>query len=304
MRPISDATLMRLATLVAAAFAVMMVGGKFFAFRLTGSLSVEASLVDSLLDACASIINFLAVAHALRPADAEHRFGHGKAEALAGLVQSLLISCSSFWLIRDIFTRFYTPQAIELNKPALYVMLVSTVLTTALIIFQRYVVHRTHSLAISADKLHYETDLLSNMGVMLTLGISSAWQLIYLDILVAIVIAVYILHGSWAIVSRSFDVLMDKELPTETLEKIQEIVLMHPKALGIHDLRTRSSGHTDFIQMHVDMNEALTLKEAHAIADEIEESLLTVFPKAQIIIHQDPVCEDLATLHHVFRDKE
>ncbi len=292
MRSLSDATLMRLATLVAATFAFVMVVGKFTAFRLTGSLSIEASLVDSLLDACASLINFFAVAHALRPADADHRFGHGKAEALAGLGQSLLIACSSLWLVKDILRGIYNPEVIELNKPALYVMLGSTLLTAGLILFQRYVISRTHSLAISADKLHYETDLLTNVGVMLTLGVSAFWHLVYLDIGVAIIIAVYILRGSWSIVVRSFDVLMDKELPEELLTQIQDVVLSHPYVLGVHDLRTRSSGQTDFIQMHVDMDENLTLKQAHAIADEIEAALMTLFPKAQVIIHQDPVCQE------------
>lgn len=286
-------TLMRTATLTAAFFAIVMVTGKFVAFQLTGALSIQASLVDSLLDACASVINFFAVTHALRPPDKEHRFGHGKAEALAGLGQSLLIAGSSFWLLHDIVNRFYEPHIIELNKPALYVMLVSTVLTAFLILFQRYVIQRTHSLAIAADKLHYETDLLANVAVMVTLGVSSMWGFLYLDIVVATLIAAYILWGSWSIVVRSFDVLMDKELPDEAIAKIEEVVLKHPSVLGIHDLRTRSSGQTEFIQMHVDMDETLTLKEAHVIADELEEALLMAFPKAQIIIHQDPVKRQL-----------
>ncbi len=281
--------LVRRATYAAVVVAAFLVLGKSFAWYITGSLSIQASLVDSLLDTGASLINFIAVRHALKPADAEHRFGHGKAEALASLGQSLLIALSSLWLMREVLYRSYHPTEVLFSALAIFIMAISTVLTLFLVMGQRYVIKKTQSLAIAADSLHYQTDILTNIGVLASFAVSTYFNFFYLDTLVGAVIAVYIFYTSWQIAKKSFDILMDRELPDETLAIIRQLAQNHPQVLGIHDLRTRSSGHNEFIQMHLDLEASLTLDEAHCIAQDIAMKIYRVFPNAEVIIHQDPV---------------
>lgn len=281
--------LVKTATYAALVVAAFLVISKFFAWYITNSLSIKASLVDSLLDAFASMINFIAVRHALRPADADHRFGHGKVEALASLGQALFIALSSLWLMHEVVERLYEPVVIEYNSIAIGVMVFSTILAVLLVLGQRYVIKRTNSLAISADALHYQTDILTNLGVLASFGLSSYLNLPYFDTSVGAAIAIYILFASWKISKKSFDILMDRELPDETLMTIRHIAQSHPQVLGIHDLRTRSSGHNEFIQMHLDLEASLTLDEAHHIADDVANQIYATFPTAEVIIHQDPV---------------
>lgn len=281
--------LIQWATYTAVVVATVLVVSKAFAWYVTDSLSIQASLVDSLLDTCASIINFIALRHALKPPDAEHRFGHGKAEALASLAQSIFIALSALWLMREVFYRSYHPTAILYSTMAVIVMVASTVLTIFLVLGQRYVIARTQSLAISADSLHYQTDILTNIGVLISFGVSTYFHFVYVDTFVGAVIALYILYTSWQIVKKSFDILMDHELPKETLSTIRQLAQSHPQVLGIHDLRTRSSGHSEFIQMHLDLEASLTLDQAHHIAEEVAKKIYEVFPHAEVIIHQDPV---------------
>lgn len=281
--------LIKTATYAAVGVAAFLVMTKLFAWYITNSLSIKASLVDSLLDAFASIINFVAVRHALRPADAYHRFGHGKVEALASLAQALFIALSSLWLMHEVVDRLYKPTSLHYNSLAVGVMIVSTILTGLLILGQRYVVKKTNSLAISADALHYQTDILTNIGVLASFVLSAYLNLTYFDTGVGAMIALYILFASWKISKKSFGILMDRELPDETLTAIRHIAQSHPQVLGIHDLRTRSSGHNEFIQMHLDLEASLTLDQAHQIAEDVSSQIYAAFPTAEVIIHQDPV---------------
>lgn len=285
----SSQKLIKLATFSAVIVAIFLVTSKALAWYITNSLSIKASFIDSLLDTFASIINFFAVRHALRPPDAEHRFGHGKAEALASLGQSIFIALSSLWLMHEVVERLYQPIEISYNKTAVVVMIASTLLTSLLVVGQRYVIKKTNSLAVSADCLHYQTDILTNLGVLVSLAVSLQFNFIYFDTIVGAGIALYILYTSWQIAVKSFDILMDRELSQETLEKIRQIVQAHPQVLGIHDLRTRSSGHHDFAQMHLDLESTLTLEQAHQIADDVAHQICQIFPSMEIIIHQDPV---------------
>jgi ferrous-iron efflux pump FieF len=292
MQKISDANLVRLATCAAIAVASILVAGKAYAWHLTGSLSIQASLVDSLLDAFASLLNFVAIYHALRPADDEHRFGHGKAEALASLGQSIFIAISAAWLLKEVIERIYKPEPLIFSHLAVAVMIGATVLTFFLILGQRYVIRRTKSLAVSSDSLHYQTDLLSNIGVLLCFYLSSYFNISYFDTGVGALISVYLLHSTWIIAKKAFDILMDRELPDEIIERITKIAQNHHKVLGIHDLRTRSSGQNEFIQMHLDLDKDMSLYQAHIIADEVAAEINKVYPKAEVIIHQDPVSND------------
>jgi ferrous-iron efflux pump FieF len=292
MQKVSDANLVKLATYSAIAVASILVAGKAYAWYLTGSLSIKASLIDSLLDTFASLLNFVAIYHALRPADDEHRFGHGKAEALASLGQSIFIAISATWLLKEIIERLYTPEPLIFSHLAVIVMICATVLTFFLILGQRYVIKRTKSLAVSSDSLHYQTDLLSNMGVLLCFYLSSYFNISYFDTGVSALISIYLLHSTWSIAKKSFDILMDRELPREIIESITKIAQSHHKVLGIHDLRTRSSGQNEFIQMHLDLDKDISLHQAHMIADEVATEINKIYPKAEVIIHQDPVSDD------------
>jgi ferrous-iron efflux pump FieF len=284
-----DKWLITTATYGAVVVAAILIGAKFFAWMRTDSLSLQASLIDSLLDIVASIINLLVVKQALKPADAEHRFGHGKAEALAGLGQSTFIAGSAVWLIIDALHRLISPHPLQESGTGSLVMIIAIILTLFLVLYQRYVIKQTRSLAISADSLHYLGDLYTNVGVLISLNVSVFLGWTRLDSLVGAAIAGYILHTSWSIGRRALDVLMDRELPDDARQQIMEIVLKDPRVWGIHDLRTRSAGLQDFIQMHLDMDEKLSLLEAHDVANDVELALQAAFPHAQIIIHQDPV---------------
>ncbi len=279
---------MKLATYASITVATTLILAKLLAWGMSGSVSLLATLIDSTLDALASLINLLAVRHALTPADREHRFGHGKAEALAGLAQAAFISGSAGFLLLESGRRLLTPTPIEAHGVGIAVMIFSIVATLALLRFQRHVIEKTDSTAIKADALHYRTDLLVNGSVIVALLLSaSGWP--GFDALFAIGIAFYILWSAWGIVMQAFDHLMDRELPDEDREKIEEIATAHPEVHGMHDVRSRRSGTATFIQLHLELDDDLKLLEAHRISDEVEASLQDCYPAAEIIIHIDPV---------------
>lgn len=284
----STEQLMRWATYASVAVAATLITAKFAAWVLTDSVSLFATLIDSLLDAAASLINLLAVRHALQPADREHRFGHGKAEPLAGLAQAAFITGSAAFLLIEAGERFIHPQELSNTAAGYTVMAFSIALTVALVLFQRYVVRRSGSLAISADSLHYQTDVVINASVILSLFLSSRFGWTLADPVFAVGIAIYIIHAAWRIGTTAYNILMDHELPDADRQRIKSIVLNHPDVLGLHDLRTRSTGTQVFIQMHLEMDGEMTLNKAHSIADQVELSVLEAFPNAEVIVHEDP----------------
>ena len=283
------AVLMRRATYASVTVAFGLISIKFVAYILTGSVALLSSLIDSVLDSLASILNFIAVRHALEPADEEHRFGHGKAEPLAGLGQAAFIMGSSIFLIFEAINRFVNPQQIQHSNIGVGVMLISLFVTILLVIYQRHVVKETGSLAIQADSIHYFSDIALNISVILALLISAYTGWTLADPIAALLIAVYIIYSAWKIVKQSLDQLMDRELSDEDREKIKSIAIGHPGVSSLHELRTRASGKDIFIQTHLDMNGEISLNEAHRIGDEVEAELQAAFPNADILIHQDPM---------------
>jgi ferrous-iron efflux pump FieF len=283
------ALLMRRATVASVAVAFTLIGIKFIAYILTGSVALLSSLIDSVLDSLASIVNFIAVRHSLSPADKEHRFGHGKAEPLAGLAQAAFIMGSSLFLIFEAINRFVNPHAILHGDMGIVVMLISLVATIVLVIYQRHVVKQTGSLAIQADSIHYFSDIALNLGVILALFLSTYWNWSLADPLIAMGIAIYIVFSAWRIVKQSLDQLMDRELSDEDRDQIKTIVNEHTGVVSLHELRTRASGKDIFIQTHLDMDARMSLIEAHRVSEEVEEKLQAAFPNADILIHQDPV---------------
>ncbi len=296
--PDRKAWLMRSATYASVAVACVLIIIKFIAYLVTDSVALLSTLIDSLLDAAASLVNLFAVRHALSPPDYEHRFGHGKAEPLAGLAQAAFIAGSALFLVSEAGRRLLSPRPLEHTGVGISVMLISIVLTVALVHYQRYVVRKTNSVAISADSLHYAGDVLLNLSVILSLLLSALFKLSYVDPLFALGITGYILSNAWAIAWQALDQLMDRELPEEERARIRAIALSHPGVRDMHDLRTRTAGQTTFIQLHLEMAGGITLLRAHEISDEVEAEIRRTYPQAEVIIHEDPegVCEPRSSL--------
>jgi len=279
--------LLRLATNASVATATILIAAKLVAWAMTGSVSVLASLVDSMMDVAASLINLFAVRYSLMPADHEHRFGHGKAESLAGLAQTTFIAGSAVFLILQAFDRLLHPRPLEDVGIGVGVMVFAILATLALLILQRHVIRVTGSTAIKADALHYTTDVLVNGSIIIALLLSGyGWPGI--DALFALGIAGYILYSAWHIGHEAFQLLMDRELPDEQRQRIRHAALAHNQVRGVHDLRTRRSGHDIFIQMHLVLDDELSLFDAHEIGDEVEASIREIHPEADILIHKDP----------------
>jgi ferrous-iron efflux pump FieF len=291
--------LMKLATYASVTVATVLIVTKAVAWVLTDSVSMLSTLIDSLLDVGASLLNLIAVRHALEPADKEHRFGHGKAEALAGLAQAAFIAGSAMFLVVQAGERLFNPRYVINTEIGYWVMVLAIALTIALVVFQRYVVKMTGSLAITADSTHYQMDVLVNASVIASLFLVSEFGFVWADPVFAIGIAGYILWGAWKIGVAAMNMLMDRELPDADRQRIREIALSHPSVLGVHDLRTRSAGNQVFIQMHLEMNGDITLHDAHVISDQVEASVMQAFPSAEVLIHEDPegIDEERAVFH-------
>ncbi len=279
--------LLRLATYASVATALILIGVKATAWFMTGSLSILGTLVDSLMDVAASVINLFAVRYSLKSADDEHQFGHGKAESLAALAQASFITGSAFFLMIQAIERLNSPKTVNSVEAGVVVMVFSMAATVILVLFQYYVIRKTASTAIRADALHYVTDLLTNASTIVALiFISFGWQIV--DPLFAMVIALYILYSAWQIAGDAIQMLMDRELSDEIRMQIRSLAQGHAEVIGVHGLRTRQSGQTKIIQLHLELDDAISLSEAHAIAKEVEETLERKFPFADILIHQDP----------------
>ncbi len=286
--PQRAATLMKRATYASVSVAIVLISMKAWAVWATGSMSLLATFLDSLLDGAASLLNLIAVRVALTPADNHHRFGHGKAEALAGLGQAALIGASALFLAVESVGRLLDPMPVERTGAGISIIIVSLGFTLVLVSYQRHVQRLTGSLAIAADSLHYASDVVLNLGVIAALVIAGVFGLNRADPIIALALAGWIGYAAWQIVSRSTSQLMDRELPREDRLRIEEIALSNPKVHTIHDLRTRTAGRTVFIQFHLEIPGDMPLRRAHAVADEVENAIAAEFPDAEILIHQDP----------------
>lgn len=276
------------AALASITMAVFLIVLKTYAAVHTSSMAMLGSLADSGLDLIASLIILLGVRVAAAPADHEHRFGHGKAEALAALVQVILISLSAIFIgfraVQRLLTRAETADA-ELG---IAVSIIAMILTAALISYQRHVVSKTDSLAIGTDKLHYSSDLLLNGSVVVALGLDQYAHLTGADAVFGLLIALWLLWGAYTASSHAFDQLMDREWPDDLRERFLAAAAEYPELSGLHDLRTRSSGTHYFAQFHVWVPGNWTVQEAHDRLDAVEEKLQQRFPGTEILIHVDP----------------
>jgi len=280
--------LLRLATRASLTVACVLVISKALAWWFSDSVSLLAGLTDSALDAVASLLNLLAVQYALRPADNDHRYGHGKAEALAGMAQALFIGASAVIIAVQAVERLQSPAPLGNTTAGIGVMLLSLVLTVGLLAFQRKVVRVTGSTAIRADSLHYRSDLLLNGSILVALLLARfGWP--QLDALFGLGIAVYIFWSAVQIARESGGILMDKELPSEVSEDMRALVCGLPGVVGAHDLRTRVSGHRWFVQVHLELPGELPLHEAHALCVEASARIRARYPQTDVMVHADPV---------------
>lgn len=280
--------LVRSATYAAVGVAGVLIAVKLGAWLVTDSVSLLSSLVDSVMDVFASLINLVAVRHAMQPADAEHRFGHGKMESVAGLAQAAFIMGSGIFLIVEAVGRLVRPVELEMGAVGIGVMVFSMIATAFLVVFQRIVVRASGSVAIKADSLHYASDFLVNAGIIvaLLLVVGLGWGLA--DPIAGILVAVVIIYSAVQIARQSIDRLMDRELPDDERARISKIATAHPRVAGFHDLRTRSAGLDTFIQIHIEMDGAITLDDAHEICDAVEADIMAAYPSAEVMIHADP----------------
>jgi ferrous-iron efflux pump FieF len=285
---------MRRAAVASLSVSLFLVAIKVFAYFVSGSVAMLASLADSALDLFTSALNMFAIHQSLSPADAEHRFGHGKAEPLAGLAQGAFIAASAVFVVVQAVQRLITPVPISHSLDVLVVMCVSIFAAIMLILYERRVVARTGSVAVTADAMHYFGDVVSNVGVVVAVVLVTRLGWILADPIIALLVALVLVVSAWSVFRQSLDQLMDRELPDSERDRIMRIVRDHAEVSSLHDLKTRAAGGSVFIQVHIELEPDIPLVKAHAISDAVERDLMAAFPNAEIIIHQDPAGEEEA----------
>ena len=292
------ARLQRIAAGASLSLATLLALLKLLAAVATGSLAVLSSLIDSLADIAASAITFVAVQISQQPPDRGHRFGHGKAESLSAMAQGALVAGSAVFVLIDAGRRLGDPQPLHSTGLGIAVMGFAIVATLLLVWLQRHVVKLTGSQAIRADSVHYRADLLTNLTIIASLVITQRLGWLWLDPLMGALVALYLGWHAYGIGREAVRVLMDHELPAATRQRIKDIVLAHPEVQGLHDLRTREAGATQFIELHVELDGAMSVAAAHDVTDAIEAELFAEFPAAEVILHQEPAGLDDARLDH------
>lgn len=283
-----NASLRRSAAFASIAVAAVLLALKAWAAWSTGSIAMLGSLADTTLDLVASVATLVAVWIASRPADDKHRFGHGKAEAIAALFQVVLISISALGIAFRAVEQLVLGGRPEAVETGMAVSLVAIVLTLLLVAWQRHVIRRTRSLAITTDSIHYQSDLLLNLAVIAALALDRFAGLAGADGVFGIVIAAWLGWGAWRASQAVLDQLMDHEWPQEKKDRFLEILARNPDITGVHDLRTRTSGNRDFVQFHVWVDPNMTVRAAHKVMDDIEDRLHRELPDLEILIHPDP----------------
>lgn len=278
----------RSAAIASIAVAALLVGLKAWAAWSTGSTAMLGSLADTVLDLFASLATLAGVWVAAQPADAEHRFGHGKAEALAAMFQVVLISISALGLLLRAIEELIGGGRTSAAGEGIAVSLIAMAATLALLAWQRHVIRRTGSLAIATDHVHYQSDLLLNLAVIAALALDQYGGIAGADPVFGLLIALWLGWGAWRASSRAIEQLMDREWPDDKRDRFIAVLGRHPELRGVHDLRTRTSGNRDFVQFHVWVDPAMTIKHAHQVMDEIEAKLHAEFPGIEILIHPDP----------------
>lgn len=274
-----------IASIATAMFLLML---KAWAAAQTGSVAMLGSLADTGLDLVASLVTLYGVRMAAQPADRQHRFGHGKAEALSALFQVGVIILSAIGILWRAVERLIQGETTAHAEYGIGVSLVAIVATIGLLAYQRHVIARTRSVAIRADHVHYQSDVLLNGAVIAALALDQYAGINWADPVFGVGIALALFVGAWRAASTAIDQLMDKEWPEEKRQRFLEVASRLPALAGLHDLRTRSSGTQDFVQFHVWVAPEMTVAEAHRITEDAEFALKSEFPDTEILIHLDP----------------
>ena len=269
--------------------ALLLLGMKAWAVWATGSTAMLGSLADTALDLVASLATLAGVWIAAQPADEDHRFGHGKAEALAAMFQVVLISISAVGLAARAVQQWIAGGRTEGAQDGIVVSAIAMVATLALLAYQRFVIARTGSLAIATDHVHYQSDLFLNLAVIAALALDQYGGVAGADPVFALGIAAWLGWGAWRASQTAIEQLMDREWPEDKRQRFVEIAARHPELVHLHDLRTRTSGMHDFVQFHVDLPGSMTVDQSHAIIDRVEHALCREFPNLELLIHIDPV---------------
>ncbi|MBK6313392.1 MAG: cation transporter [Blastocatellia bacterium] len=272
--------------------AVSLVLIKVVAGSMTNSLSLLASAVDSLTDIFASAVNFVAIRAASRPADREHVYGHGKAEGLAGLFQAVVIGLSGGYLGYKSILRVMKPEPIEAEVVGIAVMAVSMLASYLLVRHLRKVAKETGSLALEADSLHYSTDVLANGGVLLLLAVVAVTGMPILDPIASLGISAYIVWAAIGVLRSSIDHLMDRAMPDHLIENVARMAAEHAHVLGVHDIKSRMAGSETFIEMHLEMDGGMSLRDSHDAAVEVLRRVEEELPNSRVFVHVDPVDPD------------
>jgi ferrous-iron efflux pump FieF len=282
------AGLTRWATLLSVATACALMALKAWAWWISGSVAMLSSLADSALDLMASGVTFAAVRYAAKAPDAEHRFGHGKAEAFASLLQAGLVLTSAGLIAREAIDRLLNPEPISASGVSLTVMAVSIAATALLVTAQTRVLRRTASVAVEGDRLHYLSDLASNAIVLVGIAAAAWLRLVWADAVAALLVAGWFLWSAVRVFRGAANQLMDRELPDSDRAMIVDLITEDPQVLGVHQLKTRASGPGLHIQMHIDLDPGLSFVQAHEVIAGAEARLLAAYPAADIILHPDP----------------
>lgn len=293
-----NVVLRRRAAKASVSVAVTLAVAKLIGSQITGSVAVFATLIDSLSDIAAALITLVSINNALRPPDAKHRYGYGKAESLSALIQAAFVGGSGVVILLDALLRFLSPTQLTATPVGIGVMALSLVLTGGLVLYQRQVVRETGSEAINADSVNYTGDLITALAVILALVIVGETGAVWVDPLVGTAVAGILVWNAVWLARGAVDRLLDREMSEDVRDWVRAVVTAHPECAGLHDLRTRQSGYTDFIEFHLELNGQLTLDQAHEITDQIEHALKVALPGAEVTIHQEPAGLDDERLDH------
>lgn len=280
--------LMKQASYASLAMAVSLIILKAIAFFITGSMAILSGLFDSAQDLMTSSVNMLAIRQATEPDDKHHRFGHGKAQAIGSLVQACIIFMAGTFLMIEAIKRFLNPEPLERLGWGVVVTVIAVVATLALVKFQTYVVHKTNSLSIHADKAHYTGDVMMNIGILLSMLATYYLNWLWVDSVFGIGVALYLFVVVYQVIHASCEMLMDTEMPEDFRKEIKSIAHSCAKVHLVHDLKTRRSGDRAFVQFCVHLDGNLTLLQADEITDKMENQIRKRFPNTEVIIHPEP----------------
>ncbi len=284
----SSSFLIKTASWASILVAIILIICKLIAYFLTHSVAILSTLFDSIQDSTTSLINLITVHQSLSPADKKHRFGHGKAQGIGALIQSIIILISACYLIYTSVCRFFERKIPTQLESGIYLIIFAIILTTLLVSFQKYVIQKTNSLSIKADKAHYTGDILMNIGVLISLLCSTLFHIFWLDSVFGILVGGYLIKVSIDILSQSTEMLMDCEVSSQLRQQIKKTLLSLPEIHSIHNLKTRQSGHQLFIQAILTMNGNMTLSQAHHITEQAESLIHHLYPDSEILLHIEP----------------